>query len=88
MTVGIQMLETVLQRSYFDVAKNLCPNFVVCHYHLPDNMAVEHGYREHACAFGCRTDALHINKTGNFLTSSGIGRVVPPRINNGCLVPP
>jgi len=34
MTVDIQMLETVLQHSYFDVTKNLCPNFVVCRYHF------------------------------------------------------
>jgi hypothetical protein len=90
MTLGMQMMETALKCSYFDVAKNLCSNFVVCRYHLPDtrNMAVEHGDREHACAFGCITDALHISKSGNLLPSSGIGRVVPPRINNGCLVPP
>jgi hypothetical protein len=48
MTVGIHMLETVPHRSYFEGAKNLCPNFVVCHYHLPDTMAVDHGYIEHA----------------------------------------
>ena len=88
MTLGMQMLETVVQRSYFDVAKNLCPNFVVCRYHLLDNMAVEHGYREHSCAFVCKTDALHVIKSGNFLTSSGTGRVMLLRINNGCLVPP
>jgi len=87
-TVDMQMLETVLQRSYFDLTKNLCPNFVICRCHLPDNMLVEHGYREHACAFGCTTVALHVSKAGNFLNSSGIGRVVPPRINNGCVVPP
>jgi hypothetical protein len=60
-TVDMQMLETVLQRSYFDLTKNLYPNFVACRYHLPDNMAAEHGYREHACTFGCTTVALHIS---------------------------
>jgi hypothetical protein len=87
MTLGLQMMETVLKRSCFDVTKILCSNFVR-HYYLPDNMAAEHGDREHACAFGCTTDALHISKSGYLLPSSGIGRVVPPRINNGCLVLP